>query len=605
MPSQAGKTAGALNIIGHRLDDHPAKVLYIGPTKGNVTTVIQPKLDEMLRNTPSLWRKTLKGQKYTKTRMHVAGVTLRLAWAGSPTELAADDAALVLVDEIDRMSRNIGGEGSVIDKADSRHSSYVDGRTVIFSTPTEGHIEVYAHELTGLEHWQVQQKPELCGSQIWQFWQSGTRHEWAWPCPHCREYFIPRSKLLFIPEDCTAMQAQREARCICSRCGELIHDDDRQWMLRRGVYVAPGQKVLAHVDGDEQAKVVDLTADPDGNVVHLVDFGSWQLPAEAHSDDATFWVSGLANFSVKKGFGFLASALVKARNTGDPEREKGVLNTNFSECYAYTADAPDPETVRARAGAYAHGTRPDVPGPVLLTVGVDVQMRYLAYAARLWIRGLTSWLVEEGDLIGPTDQPEVWRRLSSMLRGGFDGLPVSRVCIDSGYRPEMVYKFQRAHRQIALATKGVNKQDRLFRKSLIDVDIDGRTVEKGQELWIFNSDAAKQWVHSRLTWPADEPGAWWVPTDVSENYCAEIVAEYRTTSADGSPYWKTLGANHKLDAEALNYVAIRTLGAREFAEAMTAPESVPAGDAERPPTMKTAVQKKPKRRRQISRGVQL
>lgn len=605
MPSQGGKTAGALNIIGHRLDDHPAKVLYIGPTRGNVTGVIQPKVDEMLRNTPTLWAKTLKGQKYTKTKMHVAGVTIRLAWAGSPTELAADDAALVLVDEIDRMQHNIGGEGSVLEQADARHSSYVDGRTVIFSTPKEGHIETYVHPQSGIEHWQVQRQPELCTSQIWQIWQSGTRHEWAWPCPDCREYFVPRSKLLDIPDGATAVSAKTEARCVCPHCGVAIYDDSRQWMLRRGVYLAPGQKAMAYRDDDAEVLVVDLTADPDGNVVHTVEFGSFELPAVTDSDDATFWMSGLANFSAKKGFGQLASMLVQARKTGDPEREKGVLNTAFAECYAYTTDAPDPDAVRTRCGTFAHGLLPPIDEPVILTAGVDVQMRYLTYVVRAWVRGLTSWLVEEGDIIGATDQPAVWRRLSKLLRGEFsDGLTVRRACVDAGYRPANVYQFQRAHRQIVLATKGVKTQDKLFRKSMIDVDVDGRIVKQGQELWVLNSDAAKQWVHSRLTWPSDEPGAWWLPADVSETYCGEIVGEYRTVAQDGSPLWKRIGANHRLDCEALAYVAIRSLGASEFANAVmeSTPDASPAPES-KVQTVQPA--SRPRRRRQISPGVKL
>ena len=126
--SQMGKTAGLLNVIGQRLDEDPAPMIYVGPTRNNIDNVIEPKLMELLKNVPRLWKKLSKGKSMTKTHKRIGGVSLRLAWAGSPTELASDHAVLVFVDEVDRMSSNVKGEGHVFELAEARTSTYVDGQ---------------------------------------------------------------------------------------------------------------------------------------------------------------------------------------------------------------------------------------------------------------------------------------------------------------------------------------------------------------------------------------------------------------------------------------------------------------------------------------------
>src|SRR5690606_27638038 len=99
------------------------------------------------------------------------------------TELASQEAALALVDEIDRMDTDVGGEGSPLALAEARTETYPDGKSIVTSTPTEGNVGAKQLE-TGLTHWE-EAAPEDVGSSIWKLWQDGTRYEWAWPCPDC------------------------------------------------------------------------------------------------------------------------------------------------------------------------------------------------------------------------------------------------------------------------------------------------------------------------------------------------------------------------------------------------------------------------------------
>jgi phage terminase large subunit GpA-like protein len=546
-----GKTANLLNVIGHKLDDDPAPVLYIGPTKSNVDGVIEPQVHQLLRTSPGLWAKTLKGRKSQKLIKRVSGVTLRLAWAGSATELASQPAHTVLVDEVDRMEP-IPGEGDPVSLAEARIATYPDGRLIVTSTPTEGNVSSSKHAQTGIEHWDVADPADLA-SPVWKLWQEGTRHEWAVPCPECQAHFVPRFKLLTWPEGCTPKRALKEARMACPSCGALIGDERRTWMNENGCYLAPGQRV----EGGE------VCGDP------------------PDAETATFWASGLMSAWVT--WGQRAAAWLRASRSGDPDRIRTAINTGFGELYRIGADAPSWEAVRALCGSYLSGS---VPTEVRrITCGVDVQKNRLVYAIRGWSHRSTSWLIEAAELWGETEHEAVWDELAALLEREFDGKRIGRMAIDSGYRPgdkwkrpdHMVYAFCRDHSQ-AMATKGHDTQSKPLAPSLIDVTVRGRLIKHGLQLWHIDTDYFKSWVHSRLQWPTSQPGAWNLPSDVTDDYCQQITAEARTVKPSGRVAWvKVRRDNHYLDCEALNVAAAHALGVHRMRDetVATAP-SVPA-----------------------------
>lgn len=558
MGAQMGKTAGLLNVIGHKLDDDPAPVLYIGPTKSNVDGVIEPQVAQLLRTAKSLWDKTLHGRKAQKLIKRVAGVTLRLAWAGSPTELASQPAHTVLVDEVDRMDP-IPGEGDPVSLAEARIATYPDGRLIITSTPTEGAVSASKHPTTGIEHWDIA-APEDLKSPVWKLWQEGTRHEWAVPCPECKAYFVPRFKLLVWPEGCSPRRALRETRLACPGCGSLIADEHRVQMNAEGKYLAPGQSVVG-------GEVVGEPPD---------------------SEVASFWASGVMSPWIT--FGQRASAWLGAARGGDPARIRTTLNTAFGELYRVGADAPAWETVKALCGAYDSGVLPT--GARVITCGVDVQKSRLVYAIRGWGYRSESWLIEAGEVWGETERDEVWEDLDALLEREFDGKRIKRMAVDSGYRPgdkwkrptHMVYAFCRKHPGRAIATKGHNTQSKPISPAFIDVTIRGQTFKKGLQLWHLDTDYFKSWVHGRLQWPADQPGAWHVPQDVTDDYCQQVTAEARVTKPSGAVTWVRIRKdNHFLDCEALNVAAAHSLGVHRAKERTKTAEAAEAPEDVRPP----------------------
>ena len=95
----------------------------------------------------------------------------------------------------------------------------------------------------------------------------------------------------------------------------------------------------------------------------------------------------------------------------------------------------------------------------------------------------------------------------------------------------------------------------------IDVDLKGRSSKFGLDLVRLDTDFLKSWVHQRLRWPQEQPGAWHLPSDATEAYCKQIVSETRVRKQGGGYTWvATSRENHFLDAESLAYAAAYMLG---------------------------------------------
>lgn len=546
--SQMGKSEGLLDVIGWRMDQRPVPIMYVGPDRNFVETELEPRLMDMIDSASALSRKVARGKRLRKSRKVIGGVQLRLAWAGSASQLAGMSAGLVMVDEYDRMLANVKGEGDPLEMMKARGFAFKDRQRGVTSTPLLGFVEVYKCEASGLEFWKVM-APDDISSAVWKLWQSGTMYHFAWPCPCCGKYFIPRFKQLRGWEGKTKSQAKRDAYLECPHgCGGVIDEVNKKDLNARGRYVAPGQTIT-----------------PDG-VVH-------GHPPE--NSTASYWVSGLCSPFVT--IGERAEAYVEALNSGDQNKLQGVINTGMGEIFAPGGgEAPELEEIkRARQEHYKLG---DIPaGTVHLTCGVDVQKDRLYYAIRAWGARSTSWLVHRGELLGETHEPEVWESLQDVLDTPIHGHAIKIMMVDSGFRPgkphqvpeNRVYEFARANTRQVRASKGRATATIPVRRRQIEVDIKGTTKKYGLELVIIDTDYTKSFVHERLRRKGDagQLGAWMLPRDIDETYLEAILSESRVRRPNGQPTWiARTRNNHYLDCEALNVAAGHLLNVHAIRE---------------------------------------
>lgn len=562
--SQSGKTDNMLDIIGARLDQRPAPILYVGPTKEFLTDQFEPRLMALLDEAPTLKDKVVRGRRMKKTLKWVAGVRVRLAHAGSSSALKSDPVALALIDEYDEMNSNVNKQGDVLGLVEARGETYADFVTAVTSTPSRGSAETVVDENSGLEFWAVSENGASIESPVWRLWQEGTRHHWAWPCKHCNEFFVPRFKQLKWPKNATPVQAKREAVVCCPRCGGVHDEDDKHWLNAHGAMVAPGQTVKL-VNG----KPVVSGEPPECSTV-------------------SFWTSGLCSPFVS--FGQRAETFLTALQSGDPDRVQTAMNASFGELYniAANAETPEWEEIMEHRQPYFKGEVPD--GVIRVVMGVDVQKLSIYFTIRGYGARGTSWLLDYGQLYGPTDDERIWSELADIITAPIAGVHIERVMIDSGFRPDKVesgdehkvYQFCRRYQWIAFPTKGRDSMTPPYRISKIETKPDGKRAPYSTNLVWLSTDFFKSLVFSRIRTPHDQPGAFFVPSDITEDYCRQMVSEVRIVDGrTGKGLWvRRSRNNHFLDCEALCAAAAYSLNVQRIPETESAEASDDAPPSE-------------------------
>jgi phage terminase large subunit GpA-like protein len=551
--TQMGKTSALFNICGEKLDDDPAPVLWIGPTKSNVESVIEPQFESMVSNSPTLCAKASKTRQ-KKLLKNIAGTVMRFAWSGSATEIASMPAHTVIVDEVDKCLP-VPGHGSVLVQAEARLSNYRQSGGILVgaSSPTEGSVETEIHPTSGLEHFKVSDPTDI-SSESWKRWQAGTRHEIMVPCPHCGEYFAPRLKYLTgWDEGDSPAKAKRKARLLHWKCGSLIEPSYKQSMTERCLPIAPGQRVVG------------------GEVVGEAPDSEW----------FTIWISGFLSTWVS--WGDRAYQWLSAARSHDQDEIRATLNLAFGELFRVQGEAPPWEDVSriSSDSNYELGLIPEGVRKVFLSV--DVQTDHLVLVTRGWGVELESWLLEREEIWGRTDEPDIWGRLDGIVDKGFCGKPYDAIAVDSGFRTEQVYTWCEKRLSRAYATKGRDAPSKLYSASDVEVLRNGKKVRRGLKRWIFDHGYFKGWVHDRIRWPQDQPGSWHLGRKVGDDYCRQIVGEQRMRLASGKTHWVKSGINDYLDCEALQVLLAHIENVRYLKplDAPPAPKPPPRGTRNR------------------------
>lgn len=534
--AQTGKSEAILDLIGSRLDQRPAPVLYVGPNKQFLSEQFNRRLMELLDGCSSLAMKVARGKGMTVTRKIVAGVPLRLAHAGSSAALKSDPAALAMIDEYDEMGGNVQHQGAVLDLVELRGQTYADFCCVVTSTPSKGRVEAARDPASGLFFWDVAMKDDI-ESPIWELWQRGSRHHWCWPCPSCGEYFVPRFNLLRYAKAGTPMERANGVWMECPRNGCVITDEHKTSMNERGRYVAPGQTI--GVDGVVKGDLCE-------------------------NSTLSYWVSGLASPFVTWRDRLLQ--YLEAIEMADDARAQTAINGGFGECYsAGSGAATEWQEVKQKSERSKYD-RLTVPyGAEVLTLTVDVQKDHLPWVVRAWGGRATSWLVDYGKIIGDTAEIEVWERLANLTSETYEGVPISLTLVDAGFRPgekeylptHRVLDFCRRMGKRVRPTRG---SPRTMRSPLewgkLDKKRNGMASKTGLDYVKLDSTYWKTFVLERMRWDEARPGGWMLPRGMDDDYCKQVVGEVLGKGPDGRPKWIERGRHHDfLDAEAMQAAA--------------------------------------------------
>lgn len=393
--AQIGGTEAGLNWLGYIIHYAPGPALCVNPTLDMAKRTSKQRITPMVETTPILRDritapKTKDGGN-TILQKDFKGGSLIFAGANAPSGLRSMPVRYLFLDEVDGYPDEAGIEGDPVDLAMQRTSTFINRKIFMISTPTIKDA-----------------------SRIEQAFLEGDQRYYYVPCPHCGHYQILRWRnIVFDSKNLT------EACYKCDSCGELLHDWQKDEMLRRGHWIA-------HKPYNTKVASFHLSSlySPHGWV-------SWTDIAREFLD-------------VKE----------------DPSRLQVWTNTKLAETWEDMAgEQIDPTNLMVRREAFGENLPS---GVAVLTAGVDVQDNRLEIEIVGWGRAEESWSIDYVVLYGDPSTPELWAQLDDVLSRRYahskdiPDLGILGCCVDSGghYTDHVInYCFARAHARI-FAIKG-------------------------------------------------------------------------------------------------------------------------------------------------------
>lgn len=486
--SQLFKTQVGLNWIGANIHQAPANMLVLLPT-AQLAKRVSSRIGKTIDEVPELRARVApprsRDSRNTVDTKEFDGGTLYITTAGSAANLAEVPARYIYGDEVDRWDINVDEEGSPIDLAETRASTY--GRNAKFyytSSPTEAGA-----------------------SAIDDLFKLGDRRRYYVPCPHCGHmHVLEWENLRHDERPDAAGQPRLTAWMVCPACQADIAEAHKGDMLARG---------------------------------------EWRAEATGDGETVSFELSGLYAPPGWISWAGLAKQYAKAKaklDRGDPEPMQVFYNTRLARTWDSISERVKADQIQSIAEPFPLGTVP--PGALILTAAVDTQGGRLECQILGWGPGLERWTVNYHVIDGDPAVAAIWAELDQILTtpiphaGGGRPIVIRAVAIDTGgHHTQEVYDYCRKRRrryvdgqeQRVLAIKGASRPGRPVistKPSKVDITLRGRVEKYGADLWLVGTDTAKDWLHNRLLL-TQGPGASHYSRDLPAEYYAQLVAENR------------------------------------------------------------------------------
>lgn len=448
--AQVGGTELGNNWIGYIIDHAPSGTLIVQPTVDLAKVWSRQRLSPMIEDMPCLKEKIKDSRSRdsgnTVLLKEYDGGILRVAGANSAAGLRSMPVKYLMLDETDAYPADVDGEGDPVELAINRTKTFSRKKILEISTPTT----------KGL-------------SRIERSFNQGSMSYYFVPCPHCEEFQTLEFKNIKWSKDDAGEGMPETAQLACKHCGALIDESNKTEMLDKGEW-RDSQKSKKH------------------RSYHLSSLYS-PLGWESWAEIVTKFLAAKDSDELLKTF----------TNTieGLPFEETG-KEINEHELMERTED-------------YALKICPL--GCLALTAGVDTQDNRLE--AVVYGHGARErWVIDRALIYGSPRDQATWKALDDYLLAPFEHvsgveLSISATAIDSGgHFTQQVYDFcrlRKARHIIAVKGSSVRNKPIISKPSKVDVDVRGKTIKNGAEVWMVGTDTAKSMIYALLD--IDEPDA--------------------------------------------------------------------------------------------------
>lgn len=531
--AQVGATAAGLNWIGYIVDHDPGMTMIVWPTLPDAKKNSKIRLDPMIDATPRLKAKISVGNnrdsKNTGLFKDFENGALIVSGANSSSSLASIPAKNIFGDEIDRWPDNVDGEGDPVALVEARQRTYNRRKAYYVSTPTFKR-----------------------SSKIHKEFMASDQRFFYVPCPHCKQKQIlghedwERPLTVFdhlhydTEPDASGEDIVIKAGLFCKKCGEEIQEYHKPIMFLNGEWIKHNPK----------------------------------------SQVAGFHLSSLYSPLGWMSWKEICQDYVKAKNSNNPEKMIGFINTVLGEVYEDVGERPVKDKLFQRREQYAIGSVQR--GVIFLTCALDIQEDRIECEVHGWGRNRYRWSVERKIIVGSPKDSETWDEVEDYITTTFthvDGyeMPLLKVVIDSGYESQAVYNFcRRFDPRRVVPIKGQDDLSQMIASPrAVDVKDTGKTVRRGVKLWRIGTNLIKAEIYGDLqkVAPVDILGPFPVGyihfPEYDGEYFEQLVAEERRLKKNKKGHtiveWhKKRDRNETLDLYVYNRAAASMVGIDRF-----------------------------------------
>jgi phage terminase large subunit GpA-like protein len=532
-PTQVGKTLTLQILLAWTIACSPGPGMIVYPDqvvcKRRSKKHIRPLIEDCLSE-----HTTGRADDLTVLEYMLKPCSIFMAWSGSPSVLAAESIKYLFLDEIAKHADGAKGDADAVSLAKRRISSYgAFSRVYACTTPLS---------------------PEKPG---WDEYSKSTKHRFHVRCHACKE-----SQVMFWgdldwkahnPKDGDTPGAKRPehggvkwishggrtleetaatAYYECQHC--QAHWNDVQ--INDAVADATRESIADHEAGRER-KTGWLATHPDRSRYgcHAV---SWLAPWNRLAGVVQKWLESYGKTSKRQDF----------------------CNSDLAVPYIEEIPGLEEDIIKAhQLPGHNAGIVPE--GAVALILTTDVMGDHYRYRIRAWAPDLTSWGVEEGQLL--PDFPSL-DRLMQRTWPDVHGRPwtIARAIIDSGFEAKKVYTWCARYpgRAFPLVGRQNIREIVKFSEQAVPADTaNGLTYATKVRLIVYHQDRWRDDMLARLQVTADSPGAWHLETGISDEFCHQMVGDVRRRINLGNGHfvteWLTVHANHAWDCEVYQLVA--------------------------------------------------
>lgn len=529
-PAQTGGTESIYNMLGFVIAQDPAPTLMVMPTVELAEYVSRNRIQPMIEAVLPL--------RERKDPVRDNFTLLEMGFAGMVLSLAGANSAASLAT---RPVRYL-----FLDEVD-KYPAFAGKEADPISLAEERTKNFWNRKIVLIS------TPTLEAGNVWTALQNAqVVLEYCVPCPLCGHLQALVFDNLKFERDEALPRLVTSAWYECAGCGERIGERDRMKAVSQGLWLTE--------EGRER---------PPG--IHEVGFHFNALVSP--------WTS----------FKAISEKFLSSKDA--PESLQNFRNSWLALPWVEDIVEKMTEDVFALKQDYAPGEVPEE--ALLLTAGADIGKDFFHFVIRAWSR-TDSWLIREGIVQNFEDLVSAIFGTTYRMPSRDRIIPVSKLCIDAGFRTDEVYEFARRDPRRISPTKGATHAMKNLRSpTRLDYYADGRPMPGGLILWLFDTGHWKDWVVRRMQGTEEAGPSWFVHKEISGEYALQVTAEHKVTTRNKktkrtTTRWEVKSGrpNHYFDAEVLAAVAADMCGLK-FLSA-----TEPSGEPRDPQQTKKSLTKK-------------